>query len=191
MSRTKPLQPSEVADTASAYDFTRQQLMAAPNGRKRLVILRRCLGCGYESWVLVQTVRSRKTLGVCRKCKLLGRTGERHHCWSGGIGKVTSKDGYVDVSFHEEAADALVKAMAYHDRRGRWVVREHRLVVARALGRPLLPTEQVHHIDGDRANNAIENLQLRQRAHGVGVVLVCNACGSSDVGAVGLHEEAA
>jgi len=37
---------------------------------------------------------------------------------------------------------------------------EHRLVVARALGRDLLPSEEVHHVDGNRANNDLSNLQL-------------------------------
>jgi lambda repressor-like predicted transcriptional regulator len=60
-------------------------------------------------------------------------------------------------------------------------VMEHRLVMARDLGRPLLRSEQVHHIDGDRSNNAIENLQLRQGSHGNGAVHVCLDCGSVNV----------
>ena len=40
---------------------------------------------------------------------------------------------------------------------------EHRLVMAMHLKRALLPTESVHHRDGNRRNNAIANLELWSR----------------------------
>lgn len=39
-------------------------------------------------------------------------------------------------------------------------VLEHRYIIQQLLGRPLLSSEQVHHIDGDRLNNSLDNLVL-------------------------------
>lgn len=59
---------------------------------------------------------------------------------------------------------------------------EHRYVMSQQLGRCIAPTESVHHINGQRDDNTPSNLQIRQGKHGHGIVLVCHACGSQDIG---------
>lgn len=87
-------------------------------------------------------------------CRYAARTGENVRI---------TEDGYVEVRHN-----------------GRFV-KEHRLVMEQKLGRPLLPTETVHHIDGVHQNNDESNLQLRSGNHGKGVVLRCLDCGGHNI----------
>jgi hypothetical protein len=70
------------------------------------------------------------------------------------------------------------------DNKGRML--EHRYVMQEHLGRPLTSAETVHHINGNKTDNRIENLQVRNSRHGKGEALCCLDCGSQNVGPVPL-----
>lgn len=98
--------------------------------------------------------------------------------WRGGATRETMEKGYVRISF----APSHPLRATY----GRRIL-EHRLIMSESLGRPLNPSEQVHHKNGDRSDNRLENLQLVQGAHGNGGPYRCCDCGSHNVEAVELE----
>jgi len=71
----------------------------------------------------------------------------------------TSDRGYQLISLRPD--DPLIDMTRG---KGRSVL-EHRLVMARHLGRPLTRDEFVHHRNGIRTDNRIENLELWTRSH--------------------------
>ena len=74
---------------------------------------------------------------------------EQRHGWNGGVKEVKGYL-YARTPGHPRAS-----------KHGGYVA-VHRLVMEQKLGRYLLPTEVVDHIDGDTRNNAPENLRVFQ-----------------------------
>ena len=94
------------------------------------------------------------------------RIGESHPLYRGG--KSHDSNGYVCLSSKTHGAN--------HGRR------EHRVVMELALGRALLPDEVVHHVNGIKSDNRLENLRVESRAshnreHGNGRLMTCAGCG--------------
>jgi len=69
-------------------------------------------------------------------------SGESHYAWKGGKPTINGK-GYMEYK--------------YGELRG---VRVHRHIYEQHYGIKLLPYQTVHHINGDRTDNRIENLEL-------------------------------
>ena len=81
-------------------------------------------------------------------------TGASNPAWKGGVTVFKKHGNYAGVRYVRCPSEFL--AMARRD----GYVMEHRLVVARALGRCLLRRETVHHEDHNPKNNDIANLSL-------------------------------
>lgn len=113
--------------------------------------LQACATCGTEFRVLPCHVRRNARKGggppqyCSNRCRGEALRGASNPRWQGGR---YLSSGYVMryAPDHPHAHDAHVL--------------EHRLVMERHLGRYLDPAENVHHINHDRQDNRIENLEL-------------------------------
>lgn len=86
-------------------------------------------------------------------------------------GRYLDSYGYVILSGKQDHANARKAGTIF----------EHVFIMSEYLGRPLYDWETVHHINGVRDDNCIENLQLRIGQHGTGWKYSCPDCGSDRV----------
>jgi hypothetical protein len=113
-------------------------------------------GISYTN-ISKQVGRTHKT--VKRICEENGvehidrRYGQHNIHWVGGSRSI-DKNGYVNIYLSKD--HPFYEAMKTR----RQTIMEHRLVMAEHIGRPLKSHENVHHINGNRSDNRIENLEL-------------------------------
>ena len=113
--------------------------------------------CGKETEVVSYSLIKGKTksCGCLRSSEKIKRYGEKHQNWKGGT-HITDK-GYKKIlcKNHPNA-----HANGY--------VLEHVKIMSDHIRRPLLKEETVHHKNGIRDDNRIENLELWSHSHPCG-----------------------
>lgn len=117
-------------------------------------MIHNCLDCGKPRRVLI--LHNQPRFLRCQKCANRSRVydhfGEKHPGWKGG--RHITKKGYVYIRLlPDDFFYPMVKKNGY--------VLEHRLVMAKHLGRLLQPWEKVHHKDGIKGHNEYSNLEIK------------------------------
>lgn len=113
---------------------------------------RKCIGCGKKFKTVLQEIKRGGGKYCSRECFYKGfrksvTRGKDHHTWKGG--RIKTSEGYINVynPTHKRA-------------NSKGYVREHILVMENHLGRNILKTEAVHHINEIKDDNRIDNLMM-------------------------------
>ena len=109
-----------------------------------------CPNCLKCRWVQIESTKESNFTGLCNRCyraSLVGFRRKRAKC------RWISKQGYVFIRVYPEDFFHIMAGSTGY-------VMEHRLVMAKHLGRNLHRWEIVHHKNHVRDDNRIENLQL-------------------------------
>jgi len=113
------------------------------------ILIYNCFLCGKEKQVKASKYKGRKPKYCSHSCRGKVESKGRIIKWNGG--RIKTIEGYIKI---------LSPNHPYKNCDGRGYVLEHRLVMEKKLGRYLLPTEVIHHINKIRDDNRIENLEL-------------------------------
>lgn len=147
--------------------------------RSKRLIFCKCPDCGKERWLLFRPQTS-EGISRCPRCsgEALNYSGRLPHGkmnkapnWKGG--RYIDKRGYVVLTIAED--DPYV-AMALRQKGGNHRIVEHRYVMAKYLRRCLTSQEHVHHKNGIKDDNRIENLELISPANHILYDKLCAHC---------------
>lgn len=112
-----------------------------------------CSDCGKERWVTMN--KNTPTAIRCFPCARLKIRGANNPQWKGGRYKAR---GYILIKINREDFFYSMARVRHNHSFG--YVLEHRLIMARHLGRNLQSWEIVHHKNGITDDNRRENLEL-------------------------------
>lgn len=129
---------------------------ATPNGKYTQALWECVCDCGKVLKVQGGKLRAghTKSCGCYVADVAKSRVGSLNQSWRGG--RTKTEGGYIRVKAYGHPASQQDYVL------------EHRLVMETFLGRYLTEDETVHHKNGDRSDNRIENLELRAGPHGKG-----------------------
>lgn len=121
---------------------------ATYKNRNRKFECPRCKVCGKP------TRRESRAVFCSRTCQGIGQTAEHNPMWNGGV-KLHSS-GYV-----------MLLMKGHHEADTNGYIFEHRYVMEQHLKRRLAPNEIVHHKNGIKIDNRLDNLQVMTQAEHV------------------------
>lgn len=124
-------------------------------GRRLATVKNKCVACGTLFSPFKKDAKFCSQPCSHKGYKKTWRRGADHGHWRGG--KHLS-NGYVLVLDFEKEKNKGASSYSF----------EHRLVMENHIGRKLLPSETVHHKNGVRTDNRLENLELWSKSHPAG-----------------------
>ena len=125
-----------------------------------------CPYCKHRRWLTLNRITKTDTrfTACCHNCsnRLDKEKHRRRRESRNFMGRTVTQEGYIgiNINFLSQEEQSLFSPMVS---RSYPYIREHRLVMARHVKRPLKSTEIVHHINGIKDDNRIENLKLLSR----------------------------